>query len=309
MPAPPRKGRHIADGQFAAVIRDFMAEANPRWARYAESTRELWGRELHLIQASPLGPLSIYELRPSLVQAHLDGLALKPGKQEAALRALRQLERWALVRDRLPHVITIGCEVLGTHGGHLPWKDAQIASAEQGAREGIARVVTLAAGTGQRGSDLVRMRWSDLEVYRGRIGINVTQKKTKRILWVPFSEEFQAAIAGWTRQPGYILLNNLGKPWGREALSNAWSIERDRNPLLAEHKEAGLVLHGLRGSFVLRMRRANVDKQLIAAAAGMSAAMVDRYCRLAEQRDDAIAAVEAAERAAVIDFETHRRKA
>lgn len=309
-PAPTSRGRHIADGQFAAVIRDFMSAINPRWATYAEATRELWGRELAIVQASPLGMLSIYDLRPSLIQAHLDGLASRPAKQTAALRALRQLERWAIVRDRLPHAITTGCEVLGSDGGHLPWTDAQIAHAEQYARPEVSRVITLAAGTGQRGSDLVRMRWADLEIYRGRVGINVTQRKTGRILWVPFSEEFQRAIAGWERQPGHILLGAKGRPWGREWLSNAWADERDAKSALAEHKTLGLVLHGLRGSFVLRMRRANVDKQLIGAAAGMSAAMVDRYCRLAEQRDDAIAAIEAAERSAtIVDLAERRRNA
>ena len=304
MPKGPR--RYIVDGQFAAVIREFMSPGNARWTAYAEATRDAWGRELVLIQAGPLGRISVYELRSSMIQRHLDGLASRPGKQEMALRALRQLERWALVRDLLPRPITTGCEVLGTHGGRMPWTDAQIAHAEEHARMEIARAITLAAGTGQRGSDLVRMRWSDIETYRGRIGINVTQRKTGRVLWVPFSEEFQRAIAAWERRPGHILVGAKGKPWGREWLSNAWTDERESNPDLAEHRAAGLVLHGLRGSFVLRMRRANVDKQLIGAAAGMSAAMVDRYCRLAEQRDDAIAAVDAAERGSVVDFVSRR---
>lgn len=309
MPEHRSKGRRIADGQFAAVIRDFMGDSNPRWATYAQSTQELWGRELRLLQASPLGALSVHEIRPSLIQRYLDGLASRPAKQTACLRALSRLEGWAVVRDRLPGPIIMGCELLGSRGGYLPWTDAQIAHAEQHARPEVARIITLAAGTGQRGSDLCRMRWTDLETYRGRIGINVTQKKTKRILWVPFSEEFQRAIADWERRPGHILIGAKGRPWGRKWLSNAWQRERDTKPELDEHKRLELVLHGLRGSFVLRMRRANVDKQLIGAAAGMSAAMVDRYCRLAEQRDDAIAAIEAAERsAAIIDLSAERTR-
>src|SRR6185436_17656046 len=119
MPEQRPKARRIADGQFAAVIRDFMTDSNPRWATYADATRELWGRELSLMQASPLGPLSIYDLPPSLIQRYLDGLSSRPAKQTAALRALRQLERWAVVRDRLPGVITTGCEAIGSDGGYL----------------------------------------------------------------------------------------------------------------------------------------------------------------------------------------------
>lgn len=301
MPRPPRKG-HIADQTLASIIADYIGGGSPKWLAYAEATREAWRRELVLMQHSPLGRLSIYDLRPSLIQLHLDGLASKPGKQALALRAIKALEKWAVVRDKLPGPITIGCEAHGSTGGHLPWTDAQISTAEQHARAPLARAITLAAGTGQRGSDLVRMCWTDLETYKGTIGINVVQRKTGRKLWVPFSTEFQAAIASWERAPGPILLSGKGRPWGREWLSNAWIDERERNSALAEHRALGLVLHGLRGAYVLRMRRANVDKQLIGAAAGMSAAMVDRYCRLAEQRDDAIAAVEAAQRATVVEF-------
>lgn len=51
------------------------------------------------------------------------------------------------------------------------------------------------------------------------------------------------------------------------------------------------MLHGLRGTAVLRLRRAGVSKPLICDFVGMSAQMVDRYCRKSEQRENALAAV------------------
>jgi integrase len=56
-------------------------------------------------------------------------------------------------------------------------------------------MVTLAANTGQRGSDLVRMRWTDIEEYEGRPGINVTQRKTGLVIWIPMTQELMAASA------------------------------------------------------------------------------------------------------------------
>src|SRR5262249_47781215 len=153
---------------------------SPKFKGYADATRDLWGRELRLAERpDTLGAYSIYELRPALVQAFLDGLAEWPAKQEASLSALKQLEKWAIVRDLLPHTITLGCEAEGSDGGHVPWNEEHVALAEAHARPEIARAVTLAANSGQRGSDLVRMRWTDLEDYNGRTGINLTQKKTK----------------------------------------------------------------------------------------------------------------------------------
>jgi integrase len=292
VPSGQRRAAKIADGCFAAVIRAFMAPDNPKWNKYADATRDLWGRELRLAERpDTLGAYSIYEIRPSLVQAYLDGLADWPAKQEAALSALRRLEKWAIVRDLLPHPITLGCEVEGSDGGHIPWNDEQVLIAETNARADIARVITLGANTGQRGSDLVKMRWTDIEDYKGRPGVNVIQKKTKKEVWVPFTQPLMTAMTTWERRPGFILLNERGQPWTRRNLSHVWGYERDTNPLLAPLKEAGLVLHGLRGTACVRLLRAGANTRQVSDVVGMSEAMVARYTRFSEQKENATAAV------------------
>jgi integrase len=136
----------------------------------------------------------------------------RPGKQTAARSALVQLEAWALVRDRLPRPITTGVKADKPKGGHRPWTDEQIQLAERCAPPELARVVTLAANTGQRGSDLIRMGPTDLEVYQGISGINVTQRKTGRRVWVPITSTLAAAMATWERRPGPFLIRKDGKP-------------------------------------------------------------------------------------------------
>lgn len=54
---------------------------------------------------------------------------------------------------------------------------------------------------------------------------------------------------------------------------------------------AGLVLHGLRGHACVRLRLASANAQQIADMVGMSVPMVERYCRLSVQRENASAAV------------------
>lgn len=284
------KAARITDGKFAAVIRAFTA--SPKFQGYADATRDLWGRELRLAEhPETLGGLSIYEIRPSLVQAFLDGLADRPAKQEAALSALKQLEKWAIVRDLLPHTITLGCEAEGSDGGHVPWSDEHVALAEQACRPELARAVTLAANTGQRGSDLVKMRWTDIEDYNGRAGINVTQKKTKKQIWIPLTEPLQATMATWERRPGFILLKPDGNPWTRVRLTGTWAYDRDTSPALATLKEAGLVMHGLRATACVRLLRAGANTRQISDMIGMGEEMVGRYCRFSVQRENASAAV------------------
>ena len=284
----PFRAAKITDECFAAVIRAFMA--SPKFQGYSPATREAWGRELRLVERpDTLGAISVNILRPALVQAFIDGLSDRPGKQAAALAVLRQVERWAIVRDLLSQPITTGIEFTRSHDGHKPWTDEQVRLAETQARPELARVVTLAANTGQRGSDLVKMRWTDLEVYNGLTGINVTQAKTGRQIWVPITQELSATMARWERRPGFILLRPTGIPWTRKALTWAWIVERDSNPAL--RPLAGLVLHGLRATACVRLLHAGANTRQIADMVGMSEPIVGRYCRFSIQRENASAAV------------------
>jgi integrase len=142
--------------------------------------------------------------------------------------------------------------------------------------------------------------WSDIEdqidplTGDARTGIHVIQKKTGVQLWIPFTRELSAAIEIWrpTRRPPFFLaLRADGTPFDRNALSWAWNQERARNPALAPLEAAGLVVHGLRATAVVRARQRGATVLQISSMFGMSEPMVARYSRLADQREMAMAAV------------------
>ena len=135
------------------------------------------------------------------------------------------------------------------------------------------------------------MRWGDVENYRGHPGINVTQEKTGKILWVPMTQELQRAMDTWERKPGFIVTRLDGSPYTRPALSDEWWKECRRNASLAPLLAARLSFHGLRASAVIRLRRAGCTEGEIAKTVGMSVAMVERYCRRDDQKDAALAAL------------------
>jgi integrase len=278
----------VTEDCFAALIRAFMA--SPKFQKYKQSTQDRWGLELRFMSRPDiLGAKKIEEIRPSLVQAYLDGLAGRPGKAMNARAVLVQLEKWAIVRDLLPRTITTGVEAEKLRGGHAPWTDDQVELGECLARWDLARVITLAANTGQRGSDLVRMGWTDIEVYRGVSGINVTQKKTGREVWVPITSPLASAMETWERRPGPFLVRLDGRSWTRRLLTLAWcdhrAINKDLEPIAKLH------IHGLRGTACVRLRRAGATIPQIADMVGMSEPMVARYCRFSIQRENALAAV------------------
>src|SRR5262249_25861121 len=212
-PEQPRPNlARLTHNKLAALVRLFMSPANPRWTLpqekggYAHSTKDNWRRALlFAIRPDCLGDLSLQEIRPSLVQAFFDGIADKPGKQKVTLTALKQIEAWAIVRELLPRQITLGVKISKSTGGHIPWTETQVAFAKVNLRHDLARAVVLAAYTGQRRGDLVRMCPTDIDVYNGITGINVVQEKTKKALWVPILSALALEMETWERAPGPFL--------------------------------------------------------------------------------------------------------
>lgn len=248
-----------------------------------------------------LGSTPCEEMRPALVKGFLDGFASRPALASKALTVIKAIEEDAVVRELLPGPISFGVKVAYKSGGHKPWSDAQIAWAQAHATPHMSRAVSLAVNTGQRGGDLMRMRWTDIEHHEGHPFIHVVQEKTGVEIWIPLTQELIRIMATWERQPGHILRKADGMPFdNRPQLSDAWGRELQR-PVMASLK--GLHLHGLRATAVIRLRRAGASIPHITDFVGMSEQMVTRYCRFADKRKNALAAVEHLEsKARVIAF-------
>lgn len=280
----------IEPGSFAELVHTFYA--SDKFKNLAKSTQDGYRRYLTwAAQPDVMGAKQLTELTVPTIQQFLDALGSIPAGQQQAKVALKSLEMWALPRGFLQYPITYGTQILGTDGHHQPWTDDEVALAIEYARPDLARVITLGAYTGQRGSDLCRMRWSDIETIEGHPGINVTQEKTELKLWVPIDPELEAAWADWERRiPDFILIQQVGRPWAhRHLMSEAWVRERDRNPRLRPVR--GLVLHGLRGHRVVKLRRAGLTPLQISDMVGMSVPMIENYCALADKKQSALAGV------------------
>lgn len=290
----------IGNGTFAEVIRAFYESAN--FKRLEAGTQQNYRHYLGLAERpDSLGSKPVELMRPSLVQYYLDAFADRPGAQKMARTAIKSLEAWAVVRDFLPYPITTGLEIVGSDGGHKPWNDAQVALAEEKvSKEWLRRAIILASNTGQRGSDLVRMHPSHIEEIDGRLGINVKQKKTGLELWVPMTRQLVAKMETWPRRPAPFLIKDDGSSWKRNDLTMAWQREREGNPELEPCRN--LVMHGLRATACVRLRRAGCSILQICDMVGLSAPMVERYCRFASQPENALAAMDQMERNSVVQF-------
>ena len=147
----------------------------------------------------------------------------------------------------------------------------------------------LAADTGQRQGDLLRLSWS---AYDGK-WITLTQSKTGRKVKVPVTPRLRAVMSSIPRLGPIILTNGHRRPWAPNAFRKAWGAAASRAGIV------GLHFHDLRGTAVTRLSEAGCTPQEIARFTGHSlrdvAAILDRY--LARTDKLASTALEKLERA------------
>ncbi|WP_238179965.1 tyrosine-type recombinase/integrase [Methylobacterium oxalidis] len=249
--------------------------------KLSDGTRNFYRRSLKIARDA-WGELPSAKLRPVHVQAIMDGLSQTKGKANNFLGAMRALSAWASARGHIDTSLTEGVKPYAAKGGHKPWTSAQIEQVHEQLTGMLRRGVLLYVYTGQRGSDVVRLGWTDVD----EGGFALRQRKTGREVWCPIVPELAAEMATWARRPGPFLLQDNGKPYTRKLFSKHFADARDQIPALA-----GATLHGLRCTAVVRLRRAGLSTGQISDITGMSLAMIERYCRFADKKASGQAAL------------------
>lgn len=277
-------GGGVAVDTFGAVLDGYL-EFIETAGTITAGTIDQYQRALRLARTA-WGDLPAKGLRPVHVQAVMDNLAATPGKANNFLSAMRALSTWARVRDHIEHSLTEGVKPYAKDTGHKPWTQAQIDAAMTKLSGVIRRGVILYLYTGMRGSDAVRLGWTDVE----EGGFALTTQKRKRDVWCPIVPELAAEMATWTKRPGPFLLQEGGRADGqrytRKLFSTHFAEARDKVPELA-----GVTLHGLRCTAVIRLRRAGLSTGQIGDIVGMSLPMIERYCRFADRKTSGQAAL------------------
>lgn len=269
---------------FGAVL-DAYLEFIKTSGTIAAGTYDQYQRALRIARKA-WGNLPAKGLRPVHVQAVMDGLSGTPGKANNFLSAMRALSTWARVRDHVEHSLTEGVKPYAKESGHKPWTPEQIAAALEHLTGVIRQGVIFYMYTGMRGSDAVRLGWTDIDDG----GFSYRAQKTGRDVWCPIVPELAAEMATWTKRPGPFLFQEDGRAEGhrytRKLFSKHFAEARDKIPELA-----GVTLHGLRCTAVIRLRREGLSTGQIGDIVGMSLPMIERYCRFADRKASGKAAL------------------
>ena len=137
-------------------------------------------------------------------------------------------------------------------------------------------VYSLGLYTGQRRSDLVRMRWTDIAGSE----IHVVQVKTGKSLWIPIHPSLAEALAATPRRSETILFTQYDRPFSDKALGMRM-IDWTR----AAGVGKGATLHGLRKTLGKLLAESGATTRELMDILGHDAiAHAELYSREAEQR-------------------------
>src|SRR5262245_32042553 len=92
------------------------------------------------------------------------------------------------------------------------WSDGDIAQFKTKCSPEIAHAVDLAAHTGLRLGDLVRLSWS--HVGEDAIVISTAKSRFKHEAVIPLYDALRTVLAAIPRRSTVILTNSKGRPWG-----------------------------------------------------------------------------------------------
>lgn len=222
------------------------------------------------------GNLPARGIRRRHVDTLIGKMSDKPGAAIVLLKRLRSLLRYAMAIGWLDRDPTAGATSYRSAEFHT-WTEAEISAFETrwpiGSRQRLAFALLLY--TGQRGSDVHRMTWTDI----AGASIRVTQAKTKARLVVPLHGSLREVLAVAKREHVAILATAYGKPFSVKGFGQMMS---------AAIADAGLPsrckAHGLRKAAARRLAEAGATEKEIAAVTGhKTLAEVQRYTAAADQ--------------------------
>jgi integrase len=260
-------------GSFAALAAAFYR--SPNYLALSPSSRAQYRRVLDDFNEQH-GHRLVRQMNRQHVITIMGSMAERPGAASTLLKRLRTLLRFALDLGWIQHNPAQGVRSYRLHELHT-WTEEEIAEFEAqwpvGSKQRLAFALLLY--TGQRGSDVRRMVWSDIA---GDV-IRVAQQKTGEKLNIPLHPALQQILALAPRNHVAILSTQWGRPFSLKGFGNyvADAIKKAGLPTRCKS-------HGLRKAAARRIAEAGGTSKEIAAVTGhKTLAEVERYTRAADQ--------------------------
>ena len=276
-------------GTFSALIVTF--KASPDWTGLSPNTQREWGRHLKYIEAT-WGGLRVAALGAVGVRTLIDSRQNTPADANNLLRCTRRLLSWAVERGWLAQNPAREISMFKSGDGYEPWPWEVIEHfREHVSRRDLWHAVALALYTGQRKSDVLKMKLSHLHGQDIEVKVHVQQGKTGKQLRIHLHQslrdllpEFDARrrsllnVIPLQSNDTPLLVSQKGTQWTSGGFDTVWQEEMNR-PEMATMRTNRFVFHGLRKSAVVMMLEAGATEHEVMAVTGQTAKMVAYYAQ------------------------------
>lgn len=235
-----------------------------------------------------------YERILTWVERTIGGLPPALMEQHHVIRAVEENERRVWFANMIKAVLSVlfgeairqgwmkhnpakGVEGIGHNGPpmHRPWPESALAAFLKCAGQVERTIALLAVGTGQRISDILRMRWD--QIAGG--GIHVKQGKTAARLWIPLPPDLAEHLGSIRREGLTIVAGRQGRPLSYDAARKRIMRVRVRS------ETAEWTIHGWRYTAAADLAAGGATDDEVASITGhKSVAMLKLYSGDERQR-------------------------
>jgi integrase len=265
-----------------------LYRASADYAKLADSTKAHWSPWLDRI-AEHFGELSIAAFDNARVRHSIrqwrNRWAETPRTADMGMQVLSRVCSYAV--DSLGKLTINPCEgikaLYASDRAELIWTDADIARIKQANSAEVGHVIDLAAASGLRRGDLIRLAWWHVQEHA--IVLPTNKSRRRREAFIPLYDGLRDVLARIPKRSPMILTNLKGQPWTNTAIGGAIGKAKKRAGIDELH------FHDLRGTAATRFYVAGLSERVIAEIMGWTEASVANIIRKYVDRSAATRAV------------------
>lgn len=263
-------------GRFRSIVTHYKAT---EFKKLADSTKRVWTPWIDRISIH-FGDLSIAQfnrtdkIRPRIRQWR-GQYSDTPRAADTGMQVLsRILSHGVDPMGKLSSNPAEGIKHLySSDRSEIIWTDADINQVKAGCSEEVKWVIDLAAHTGLRVGDLLRLSWS--HVGPDAIVISTGKSKHKREAIIPRYDALNAILAAIPKRSPVILTSTKKKPWKQDGFNTMFWRAKEKASML----DRDLHFHDLRGSAATKFYNAGLSVRVIAEIMAWEEETVERIIR------------------------------
>ncbi|UTP41434.1 tyrosine-type recombinase/integrase [Phenylobacterium sp. LH3H17] len=184
--------------------------------------------------------------------------ARTPCTADQLVSALVQLMKWAREAGKSDAEFGPWTRLYRVDRSSIIWEPHELEALCKHATPELKRAALLAAFTGLRKGDLLKLTWADV----GTEAITRTTAKRRRVVHIPLTTEVKSILASCPRVSPVVLTDRTGKPWKAPTLEKQFGLARNAAGVVGKR------WHDLRGTYATSLVRAGVETPQLARIMG-----------------------------------------